>query len=113
MELKTECIVAEGTPARNDHKKKKKWYLQSYLMGIPQITVGYRDDKFVLRKVDSVPLAQLYRPPDNTLENAFTYAFETLQQLRNFCSTQRDKPGSRAWKVTVRRGALLDNPHQL
>ena len=91
-----------------DQKKKKKWFLQSYLIGIPEICIGYRDQDFILHSMDRVPLDQLYHPPGGTLENAYGLAHQVLQELRLFCSGLGHN--SRVWKVTVQRGTFLGRP---
>ena len=95
---------------RVDHKKKKKWYLQSYLIGIPEICIGYRDSNFILQKVDRVPLDRLYKPPGGMLEESCTFTHQILQSLRAFCSNSGHRQSNPVWRVVVQRGALLGQP---
>ncbi|KAI0092395.1 hypothetical protein BDY19DRAFT_924054 [Irpex rosettiformis] len=113
MELKTEILGEDLHSARVDYKKKKKWYLQSYLIGIPEICIGYRDTNFILRKMERVPLDQLYSPPSGTLQDAYAFANRILESLRNFCSSPGYGSSSGVWKVTVQRGMLLEQPQMV
>jgi hypothetical protein len=84
-------------------------------MDIPEICVGYRDDSFILHKIQSIPLAEIYDPLEARMANALTFVYQALQQLRAFCSTVRpfsQQPAGppRVWKVGVQRGLLLGQP---
>lgn len=109
---------AHSQPSRTDQKKKKKWYLQSHLIGIPEIFIGYRDREFILHKVERVPLNRVYVPPSGTMDEAYGLAYQVLRELRAFCRREglceRGSEKARVhWRVTVRRGVLLGLPQMV
>ncbi|KAJ1368593.1 hypothetical protein KIN20_029756 [Parelaphostrongylus tenuis] len=56
VELKTQRHALEGAFWK---QKSLKWWLQSFLVGIDHIIVGYRDDNGIVKKVESVQISEL------------------------------------------------------
>lgn len=43
LELKTAKRTSFQSPPNPDHQMFPKWYLQSYLLGVPALAIGYRN----------------------------------------------------------------------
>ncbi|KAI0346910.1 hypothetical protein BDW22DRAFT_1425008 [Trametopsis cervina] len=110
MELKTEQIGAKARPS-----KYKKWVLQSWLMGITEICVGYRDSYNQLQRVDFLPLEEMYTFAPGTLDISYRSCYKVLQELRAFCSTRgaEVEGADNAWMVSVKKGVLLGEPRMI
>lgn len=44
--------------------KSMKWWAQSFIVGIPEIMVGYRDDDGVVSRLESMDVKQLRKESD-------------------------------------------------
>lgn len=62
VELKTSRLVDGKRQETNMHKfKLVKWWAQSYLIGIPRVICGFRDDSGLVRKLEDYPLSRMTR----------------------------------------------------
>lgn len=52
MELKTSRIITDQKGYRNFDRKLMRTWAQSFLLGVPHIVYGFRDDKGILRAVE-------------------------------------------------------------
>jgi RAT1-interacting protein len=86
-----------------------KWYIQSCLLGTPEIFVGYRDSDNVLRYTESVPVTDipgrlmLYGIPWDP-QQSIDWGFRVLTALRIFCQNSEAAANAdeRVWRVEVR-----------
>lgn len=51
VELKTTGVIKNSFQERNFYKKTLKWWCQSFLVGIREIVVGFREDYGVVSKL--------------------------------------------------------------
>lgn len=60
IELKTSRLITSDRQEANFRRFKLiKWYLQSYLAGIPRIICGFRDDDGIVRELESYNVADI------------------------------------------------------
>lgn len=85
-------------------------------MGIPEIFIGYRDERFVLRRTALVP-TDSFSPPTDELSAAYNKLHTVLQTLRDMCASRAAQVAEHddaIWTATVKKGyvqqlRLLDN----
>jgi hypothetical protein len=91
----------------SDNTTYRKWYLQSHLLGIPEIFVGYRDDADILRHTKTIAVADIpqkitgpgclsWNPQQN-----IDWGFRVLTALRKYCNNS-GKAEETVWRVEVR-----------
>ncbi|XP_055948080.1 decapping and exoribonuclease protein-like [Argiope bruennichi] len=81
-ELKTSRIITAQRQHINFCRYKLlKWWLQSFLVGIPKIICGFRDDQGIVRNLEVFPVAEIPRIAQNHWTPASTL---------NFCSEFMD-----------------------
>ncbi|CAL1277924.1 unnamed protein product [Larinioides sclopetarius] len=81
-ELKTSRIITAQRQHINFCRfKLLKWWLQSFLVGIPKIICGFRDDQGIVRNLEVFPVAEIPRMAQNQWTPASTL---------NFCSNFMD-----------------------
>ncbi|TDZ74257.1 Decapping nuclease RAI1 [Colletotrichum trifolii] len=54
VELKTSLAIRDGRDVDNFHRKLMKFWIQSFLLGVPKIIVGFRSNRGVLTSVDEI-----------------------------------------------------------
>jgi len=87
IELKTSKVMVSDKDNYNFMKfKMLKFWVQSFLIGVPKVIVGFRDDKGIVQKVEEFPVATIPKKlkgknawNPNTLFHFFN---EFLQWLR-------------------------------
>ncbi|KAG8187164.1 hypothetical protein JTE90_020039 [Oedothorax gibbosus] len=93
IELKTSRIITTNRQNRNFCRfKLLKWWLQSFLVGIPKIICGFRDDNGIVRNLDVFPTAEIPKIAQNMWSPA---------ACLNFCSNFMD---------FVKRAVVKDDP---
>lgn len=101
----------------NDIKRNsRRWYLQSHLLDIPEIVVGYRDKHFTLRSTETFPTDH-FAPDASWLQQAYNHASSTFHILRDLCGAypfpsegiDADHARDHAiWKATVDHGQVKE-----
>ncbi|KAK8844162.1 hypothetical protein IAR55_006956 [Kwoniella newhampshirensis] len=129
MELKTNKIIENERQDAVFHKKLLKHWAQSWLLGVPEIQVGFRDDAGILRsqkrfETESIPrfIAALPNPPWSTppalhflhavLSLVTTHVLPTdplVTQPEVRSSVQDKLPPATVWRLSFvpRRGVEL------
>lgn len=97
-------------PVLNQYnRRQEKWYLQSRLVDIPEIVVGYRDAGYTLRRTQAFP-TEYFAPSTNALLKARNNANAALQKLRQSCASYALPPDtnrdSAIWHATLRNGQV-------
>ena len=88
-------------------RNPKKWYLQSFLLDVPEICIGYWDGNHVLQRVETKPLAAIYyariHEKQKVLEGEFHAVYRVLKSLRELCAGQAlsGTSESQIWMATV------------
>ncbi|KAG8469675.1 hypothetical protein KFE25_006130 [Diacronema lutheri] len=59
IELKTSRLLSDAHARRSFERKMQKWFVQSFLLGLPSIVCGFRDDGGVLKKMQDFEVKQL------------------------------------------------------
>lgn len=54
MELKTSALLNSPRDVANFERKLMKFWIQSFLLGVPRIIVGFRDERGILSKLDTL-----------------------------------------------------------
>ncbi|KAH7923115.1 hypothetical protein BV22DRAFT_1036718 [Leucogyrophana mollusca] len=102
VELKTTGLT------RRNNLPWRKWYMQSYLLGIPTVFIGYRDHADVVRETEEVHLADM-PIRENQESRIAREGYGALVSLKKtFASLSEGEVGSddAIWKVTIQGGAL-------
>lgn len=90
-------------------RDSKKWYIQSHLMDVPEIFVGYRSGNFTLTRTQSFATDH-FAPDTRWLLQAQRNAHDALQALRQLCASYRFRSEAdrhdAIWRATVRHGAV-------
>ncbi|KAK7953969.1 RAI1 like PD-XK nuclease-domain-containing protein [Apiospora saccharicola] len=55
VELKTSAAIRDERGMQNFERKLMKFWIQSFLLGVPKIIVGFRDQGGILRKIEEIP----------------------------------------------------------
>ncbi|XP_042907114.1 decapping and exoribonuclease protein [Parasteatoda tepidariorum] len=77
-ELKTSRIITTHRQNQNFARfKLLKWWLQSFLAGIPKIICGFRDDQGVVRNLDIFPVHDIPKMAQNMWSPAATLNFSS------------------------------------
>ncbi|KAJ7502644.1 hypothetical protein B0H11DRAFT_1989469 [Mycena galericulata] len=100
MELKTKKLEQ-----RNNLKNRAKWYMQSHLLGISEIFVGYPDAERIVRAVETLPVRDRTQS-----QHKIDWGARVLHSLRDHCarSTAASPTGDvlKVWRVNLRRGLV-------
>ncbi|GIY86647.1 NAD-capped RNA hydrolase DXO1 [Caerostris darwini] len=69
LELKTSKMYQNAAATDNEYRKfctlkMRAWWLQSFLAGIPKVVCGFRDDLGIVRKLGTIPVADM---PDKSM----------------------------------------------
>lgn len=59
LELKTSKLLSDEHARRALERKMQKWFLQSFLLGVPTVACGFRDDAGLLKKTQDFEVKQL------------------------------------------------------
>lgn len=59
LELKTTKLLTDEHSRRSFERKLQKWFLQSFLLGVPTIVCGFRDEAGILKKMQDFEVKQL------------------------------------------------------
>ncbi|KAK8034406.1 RAI1-domain-containing protein [Apiospora rasikravindrae] len=54
VELKTSAAIRDERGMQNFERKLMKFWIQSFLLGVPKIIVGFRDQGGILRKIEEI-----------------------------------------------------------
>ena len=54
VELKTSAEIRSDKDEDNFHRKLMKFWIQSFLLGVPKIVVGFRDHNGVLARIEEM-----------------------------------------------------------
>ncbi|KAL0061441.1 hypothetical protein AAF712_009159 [Marasmius tenuissimus] len=85
---------------------KAKWHMQSALLGVPEIYVGYRDNALRITQTRTIRTADL-KP--GTYESNIHRGYEVLSSLRSILEEKVREGGQVddvVWKVTVKKGSI-------
>ena len=114
VELKTTREMSPGSRAEGSFHRFKtlKWWLQSFLLGVPRIIAGFRDDDGLVQRLQPFSLDELARDPRRGWEGAvglnFAQAFLSLLAQ----SMTQDDP-SQVWLAERRPNARELEPLRL
>ncbi|KJH46395.1 RAI1 like protein [Dictyocaulus viviparus] len=81
VELKTQRHALEGSFWK---QKSMKWWLQSFLIGIDHIIVGYRNDDGIVKKVESLQIDELTKRGEwsgNVCINLLSTVLNSVREL--------------------------------
>ncbi|XP_059139307.1 decapping and exoribonuclease protein-like [Physella acuta] len=87
IELKTSRLIENKRQFENFCKYKLiKWWAQSFVIGIPRIVCGFRDDAGIVRKMKDYSLSEIPRIVNSTLHQPWkpTVCFNFLNAFLNF-----------------------------
>ncbi|KAI6090902.1 RAI1-domain-containing protein [Hypoxylon rubiginosum] len=59
IELKTSVEIRDDKTMQNFERKLMKFWIQSFLLGVPKIIVGFRSQQGILTKLEEIPTAQI------------------------------------------------------
>lgn len=59
MELKTSAEFRGDRDRDNFERKLMKWWIQSFLLGVPTIIVGFRSREGILQRVEELDVAEI------------------------------------------------------
>ncbi|KAI1098530.1 RAI1-domain-containing protein [Jackrogersella minutella] len=59
IELKTSIEIRDDRTMQNFERKLMKFWIQSFLLGVPKIIVGFRSQQGILTKLEEIPTAQI------------------------------------------------------
>ncbi|GFR12862.1 decapping and exoribonuclease protein [Trichonephila clavata] len=66
IELKTSRMITSDRQHFNFCRfKLLKWWLQSFLVGIPKVICGFRDDHGIVRNLEIFPVSDMPKEPEN------------------------------------------------
>ncbi|KAJ8074450.1 hypothetical protein PM082_015351 [Marasmius tenuissimus] len=85
---------------------KAKWHMQSALLGVPEIYVGYRDNALRITQTRTIRTADL-KP--GTYESNIHRGYEVLSSLHSILEEKVREGGQVddvVWKVTVKKGSI-------
>ncbi|KAI1139011.1 RAI1-domain-containing protein [Hypoxylon sp. FL0543] len=122
IELKTSVEIRDDRTMQNFERKLMKFWIQSFLLGVPKIIVGFRSQKGILTKLEEIQTAKIpetaakrgVRSWDANMCINFASAF--LEWLRNTINDEgvwriRRRPGSGTIEVfkveEVGHGSIL------
>ncbi|KAH7918907.1 hypothetical protein BV22DRAFT_1041406 [Leucogyrophana mollusca] len=92
--------------ARRNKLPWRTWYMQSYLLGVPTVFIGYRDHADVVRETEEVHLADLSIRESQESRIACE-GYNALVSLKTtFASLSEGESDDAIWKVTIQGGAL-------
>ncbi|CAL1537402.1 unnamed protein product [Lymnaea stagnalis] len=90
VELKTSRIIESQRQYENFCRfKLLKWWAQSYVLGIPSIVCGFRDDNGVVKKLEDYSVSKIPRLVQAALKNPWrpTVCFNFLNEFLQFVKT--------------------------
>ncbi|CAN8095917.1 unnamed protein product [Discula destructiva] len=101
VELKTSAEIRNDRDRDNFERKMMKFWIQSFLLGVPRIIVGFRDRTGVLQRLEDIDVASI---PDTVAKRSrqwdgnmcINFAAEFLEWLR----TRIDDEG--VWRIRRR-----------
>ncbi|KAK7051194.1 hypothetical protein VNI00_004694 [Paramarasmius palmivorus] len=82
----------------------QRWHMQSYLLGVPEIFVGYRSKNMKILRTQMMQVSEIHTP---NLAAQFERGYNVLSALRNQLEKDRNEGGSGddiIWKVTIQSG---------
>ncbi|KAJ7648524.1 hypothetical protein B0H17DRAFT_429297 [Mycena rosella] len=96
LELKTKKTDGQNY---NIDKKKCNWEMQSYLLGTPQIFVGFVDSSGVVQKVQTLAVRDM-----TPAQHRFDWGARVLHSLREHCvhSVEHRRGVIKVWRVEAR-----------
>ena len=59
VELKTSAVIDSDRDMFKYERKLMKFWIQSFLLGVPKIVVGFRDQNGILRRIEEVDTARI------------------------------------------------------
>ena len=59
VELKTSAVIENAKDALKYERKLMKFWIQSYLLGVPKIIVGFRNQHGILQRLDELETASI------------------------------------------------------
>lgn len=59
IELKTSVEIRDERGMNNFERKLMKFWIQSFLLGVPKIVVGFRSHNGILTKLEEIPTASI------------------------------------------------------
>ncbi|KAJ6573395.1 hypothetical protein DFH09DRAFT_1457321, partial [Mycena vulgaris] len=97
MELKTKRV--EGTNY-SITSNRSKWEMQSYLLGTPEIFVGFVDPAGVVRSTRTLAV----RDVQSAAQHRIDWGARVIHALREFCavSTETENGALKVWRVEAR-----------
>ncbi|KAK8030805.1 protein RAI1 [Apiospora arundinis] len=111
VELKTSAAIQNDRGMQNFERKLMKFWIQSFLLGVPNIIVGFRDQRGILRKLEeirteSIPVKAMQRNVKSwNADMCINFATGFLDWLRQVINDDgvwriRRAPGSQQIEVT-------------
>ncbi|KAK7935751.1 protein RAI1 [Apiospora marii] len=111
VELKTTAAIQNERGMQNFERKLMKFWIQSFLLGVPKIIVGYRDQGGILRKIEeiqteSIPAKTMQRGVQSwNADMCINFASNFLDWLRQVINDDgvwriRRAPGSKHIEVS-------------
>ncbi|KAJ7151789.1 hypothetical protein C8R43DRAFT_1004383 [Mycena crocata] len=101
VELKTKKLGAEKTVENQNFPNLGKWYMQSYLLGTPEIFVGFRNAEGIVHDFRTLTV-----PPITESEPArkkVLWGAQALHSLRRYCALSPMEGGTlKVWRVQAR-----------
>ncbi|KAJ2979110.1 hypothetical protein NUW58_g7290 [Xylaria curta] len=105
IELKTSAEIRDDRSMNNFERKLMKFWIQSFLLGVPKIIVGFRSQNGILTKLEEIQTASIpttaakrgVRSWDANMCTNFASAF--LDWLRNTINDEG------VWKISRRAGS--------
>lgn len=102
VELKTRSRL------RRFGRRKRLWFVQSYLAGVPNLYVGLRNSAFQLKEATWVPLGDLL-PSQDIMHMMHTRLYSILFDLRAFCLSRAHISATaprEVWTVVAKNGTV-------
>ncbi|KAK8066371.1 RAI1 like PD-XK nuclease-domain-containing protein [Apiospora hydei] len=111
VELKTSAAIRDERGMQNFERKLMKFWIQSFLLGVPKIIVGFRDQGGILRKIEeirteSIPVKAMQRGVQSwNADMCINFASSFLDWLKQVINDDgvwriRRAPGSKQIEVS-------------
>nr|GAT48743.1 predicted protein [Mycena chlorophos] len=113
VELKTSMTIRGAQDEARFEKKLLKFYMQSFLLGVPEVFVGFRTPSGEISTTQTfrtVEIPRMVRGKPHAWDPSmcFRWGDSFLRFLQAECRAQGDGDESRVWRVTFRPGVGVD-----
>ncbi|EGO03105.1 hypothetical protein SERLA73DRAFT_176626 [Serpula lacrymans var. lacrymans S7.3] len=86
-------------------RNRRKWFMQSHLIGINEIFVGYRDANNILQRTEMLPVSECF-PKGRDPQQDIDWGYRMLSALKQYCQKQTEGVRASARNSRVREGRI-------